>query len=147
MSAFPSGMGELTRRLLAFEAEHAPRSDGHVDEAVQVCDKLRGPLSKLAGVFGFTTLLSRALALAKREVPSLQAVKVRPDGSLEGWVKAGRDRDQDEGSMATGGEVLVARLLGLLVTFIGEALTLRLVHEAWPDLSEDGAGWRMRVES
>ena len=145
MSTFTSEMGELTRRLLAFEAEHAPRSDGHVDEAVQVCDKLRGPLSKLAGVFGFTSLLSRALALAKREVPSLQAVKVRPDGSLEGWVKAGRD--QDEGAMATGGEVLVARLLGLLVTFIGEALTLRLVHEAWPDLSEDGAGWRMRVES
>jgi hypothetical protein len=27
----------------------------------------------------------------------------------------------------------VAQLLGLLVTFIGEPLTLRLVRDAWPD--------------
>ena len=28
---------------------------------------------------------------------------------------------------------IIAHLLGLLVTFIGEPLTLRLVGEAWPD--------------
>jgi hypothetical protein len=33
------------------------------------------------------------------------------------------------------GEVLVAELLGLLVTFIGEGLTLSLVREAWPGVS------------
>jgi len=32
-----------------------------------------------------------------------------------------------------GGAVLVTQLLGLLVTFIGQALTLRLVRELWPD--------------
>ena len=39
-----------------------------------------------------------------------------------------------------GGEAAVAitaHLLGLLVTFIGEPLTLRLVREAWPDASLD----------
>ena len=30
--------------------------------------------------------------------------------------------------------VLVAQLLGLLVAFIGETLTLRLVREVWPKL-------------
>ena len=34
-----------------------------------------------------------------------------------------------------GAEVLVAELLGLLVTLIGETLTLSLVREAWPDAS------------
>lgn len=145
MSMTSLDMGELAFRLLSFEAEHALRSHGHVDEAVQVCAKLGAPLSKLAGVFGFASLLSRALALAKREVPSLLAVHVRPDGSLEGWVEPGRDGGA--GAMTTGGEVLVARLLGLLVTFIGKPLTLRLVCEVWPDLSEDGAGRRMGVES
>ena len=32
-----------------------------------------------------------------------------------------------------GGAAVVAHLLGLLVTFIGEPLTLRLVADAWPD--------------
>jgi hypothetical protein len=36
---------------------------------------------------------------------------------------------------AEGRTVLLAQLLGLLVAFIGEGLTVRLVHEAWPDLS------------
>jgi hypothetical protein len=31
--------------------------------------------------------------------------------------------------------VLVAQLLRLLVAFIGETLTLRLVRESWPKLS------------
>ena len=145
MSTTSPEMRELARRLLAFEVEHAARSDDPCDATVQVCEKLRVPLSRLAGVIGFTSLLSRALALAKGDVPSLLAVRVRPDGSLEGWAEAGRDGEA--GSMATGGEVLVARLLGLLVTFIGEPLTLRLVHEVWPDLSEDGSGRRTGVGS
>jgi hypothetical protein len=36
-----------------------------------------------------------------------------------------------------GSEVLLAHLIGLLVAFIGEILTLRLIHELWPDLSEN----------
>ena len=32
----------------------------------------------------------------------------------------------------------MAQLLGLLVTFIGEPLTLRLVRDAWPNASVAG---------
>lgn len=32
---------------------------------------------------------------------------------------------------------MLAELLGLLVSFIGESLTLTLVREAWPDASMD----------
>jgi hypothetical protein len=31
-----------------------------------------------------------------------------------------------------GGTLLVARLIGLLFSFIGETLSLRLVHDVWP---------------
>ena len=34
--------------------------------------------------------------------------------------------------------MIVAQLLGLLVTFIGEPLTLRLVRDAWPNASVAG---------
>jgi hypothetical protein len=36
--------------------------------------------------------------------------------------------------MADGGIVLVAQLLGLLVAFVGERLTLKIVREVWPNL-------------
>jgi hypothetical protein len=32
---------------------------------------------------------------------------------------------------------VLAELLGLLVSFIGESLTLTLVREAWPNVSTD----------
>jgi hypothetical protein len=36
-----------------------------------------------------------------------------------------------------GGAVVVAHLLGLLATFIGEPLVRRLVRDAWPDAPGD----------
>jgi hypothetical protein len=93
-------------------------------------------LSKLVGDAGFASLLSRALTLAKAEVPSLGVVEVRADGSLEGLAEAGRN--QGSVPSGSGGEVLVAHLLGLLVTFIGPSLTLRLVHDAWADAPLEG---------
>ena len=75
--------------------------------------------------------------MAKAEVPSLAAVQVRADGLLEGLDGAGHD--QDAGAGGEGGVVVVAQLLGLLVTFIGEPLTLRLVRDAWPEASVTGA--------
>ena len=51
------------------------------------------------------------------------------DGSLAG-LSPDDGLDQDE--RADGEVVLVAHILGLLVTFIGEALMLRMVNDAWP---------------
>ncbi len=124
--------------MIALEAarDEPPATGGR--EAVRVCEKLRLPLARLAGVEGFRSLMSRALALAKAEVSSLAAVQVRADGSLEGLDGAGPDRDAGAGGK--GGAVVVAQLLGLLVTFIGEPLTLRLVRDAWPDAPVPATG-------
>jgi hypothetical protein len=119
----------LARRLIAFEATRNP-SDGAVGAASRACETLRGPLAKFVGLAGFRSLLSRALAIAKAEIPSLVSVQVRPDGSLEGLEEV------DQNQAADTGVVILAQLLGLLVTFIGEPLTLRLVHDAWPDANE-----------
>jgi hypothetical protein len=97
---------------------------------------LRVSLARLAGVAGFHSLMSRAVALAKAEVPTLAGAEVRADGSLEGLD--GPRHDRDAGAGGEGGVVVVAQLLGLLVTFIGEPLTLRLVRDAWPEASATG---------
>src|ERR1700674_4717090 len=110
MSTASPGTRDLARRLVALEAarDEPPVAGG--SEAVRVCEKLRLPLQKLAGVAGFISLLSRALAMAKAELPSLEGVQVRPDGLLEGFDGTGRTQD------AGAGVVVVAQLLGLLET-------------------------------
>ena len=92
----------------------------------RVCDKLRRPLTTLTGAAGFRSLLARALALAKQESPVLGAWEIRSDGSLAGV----------NGEAAQSGSVLIAHLIGLMITFIVESLTLRLVHDAWLDLPD-----------
>ncbi len=140
MSTASPEVQELARRLLAFEAAHDNSPDARVDVAVRVIEELRLRLIKLAGVDGFRSLLSRALTLAKAEVPSLNMVQVRADGSLEGFDSI--EQSQEAGAAGHAGTVLVSHLLELLMTFVGEPLTLRLVRDKWPDASMDGADLR-----
>ena len=120
-------MRDLARKLLAASQTAA---DPHVHEAAVVIDKLRIILTKFAGAEGFASLLRRALLLASADVPALQSVKIGADGRLDGFEQIV--------TCAEGGEAAVAitsHLLDLLVTFIGEPLTLTLVRAAWPDIS------------
>ena len=95
---------------------------------LRVSAKLRRRLSTLAGPAGFRALLARALTLAKAEVPAINGIRVKPNGSLDGFCEI-KDLVQAE---AFGIEIL-AQLLGLLSTFIGQHLTLNLLVDEWPD--------------
>ena len=129
-----SSMRDLARRLVAVEAASQSANCAHVPEAVRVCEKLQISLTRLAGSDGFTALLRRALALARADVPALQTVKLKPDGSLAGCERLALDATNGGPEAAV---MILAHLLGLLKTFIGEPFTLRLVREAWPDTSLD----------
>ena len=131
MTVMPSAsMQGLAQRLLAVEAARQNASGS--DVGVRVCEKLQITVTRFAGSAGFVSLLRRALALARAEAPSLQNLKVKPDGALEGCealaVEAANGKH--EGVVA-----IIAHLLGLLETFVGEPFTLRLVRDAWPDAS------------
>ncbi|MGD0130279.1 MAG: hypothetical protein ABSF46_33605 [Terriglobia bacterium] len=125
----------LAERLLAYEAAAGKNSEPTESAAFRVCEKLRQPLCSLAGVAGFRSLLSRALALARAEGPGLSAVQVGADGSLKGLDELGPERDKDMSN--EGGALLVAQLLGLLLLFIGEGITLRMVQDVWPESAFD----------
>ena len=131
----PSGLSrDLARRLLAVEAASKSAPNAHVHEAVRVCEKLRISLTRFAGSDGFASLLRRALTLARADEPLVETIKVKPDGSLEGLEALAADTTNGGPEAAV---AITAHLLGLLVTFIGEPLTLRLVRDAWPDGSLD----------
>jgi hypothetical protein len=126
----------LAQRLLAYEAVAGENSEPAESAAFRVCAKLRQPLITFAGMAGFRSLLSRALTLARAEVPSLSAVQVAADGSVEGLGELESQTDKEQAR--DGGAILIAQLIGLLLTFIGEALTLRLIQDVWPEAVFDG---------
>ena len=131
---------DLAQRLLACETAAGKTSEPSELAAFRVCARLRQPLITLAGVAGFRSLLSRALTLARAEAPSLGAVQIAADGSLQGLEDLRPQVDAVETGEA--GIILITQLLGLLVRVVGEATTLQLVtSEILPDfkfLSKSG---------
>ncbi len=123
-------MRTLATHLISDEAKASPSSASAEATKVAVVEKLRPHLSTLMGRSGFRALLSRALALAVPEAPWLAGVQVNGDGFLEGQVSDELKPDAEQ--IFAGHVALVAQLLGLLVSFIGEILTIRLVCETWP---------------
>lgn len=126
----------LAQRLLTYEAVAGEDSEPAESAVFRVCAKLRRPLITLTGVAGFRSLLSRALTLARAEAPSLKAVEIGVDGSLKGLDELALQTDKEK--TRDGGAILIAQLVGLLLTFIGEGLTLRLVQDVWPEATLDG---------
>ena len=126
---------DLARRLLALELNQTEHLHQEVQAALRVFEKLRSYLSTVVGTAGFQALLARAVVLATAEVSWLAAVRVQADATLEGFSEAARP--QLPKAVALGTTALIAQLLGLLVTFIGEALTLRLVQDLWPGAHEE----------
>ena len=121
----PQQTRDLAQRLIAYESAASNTSEPMKFAAFRVCETLRQPVCALTGVDGFRSLLSRALALARAEAPSLSAVQVAADGSLQGLDELEPQIDKDQAR--EGGAILIAQLIGLLLFFIGEGLTLRLV--------------------
>jgi hypothetical protein len=121
---------EFTLRLLACESALAKPANAKDSVAFRVCEKLRVELSKTTGVGGFSALVSRALALAGAEAPWLRELQINSDGSLRGLHEL--EAKLDSRLVAEGQVVLLSQLLGLLVTFIGPALTLQLLQDIWP---------------
>jgi hypothetical protein len=130
-------MRDLAQRLLAYEA-FAGKSAAPTESAtLRVYEKLRQCLGEVAGVAGFQSLASRALALARSEAPSLCAVRVSAEGALQGLGEIEHQFDIDkvragEFPAGEGGIILITHLLGLLLLFLGGSLTLSLLRITWP---------------
>jgi hypothetical protein len=135
------GTRELARRLLIYESEVGKSSEPGTSPTLRVYEKLRQSLSAFAGVAGFKSLASRALALAKSDDPTFSEARVAEDGTIQGLGEIEHQFDFDKG---TGGEppsnagiIIIARLLGLLHIFLGEVLTASLLRVTWPGAALD----------
>jgi hypothetical protein len=131
MNPSESPMRDLAIRLLC----EAGRLGEERPAAVQVLERIDTVLWRVAGQVGSRTLIQRALAMARSEAPTLTSLLIPASGPLTGpgWqldTNSSFDAQNDQ-------VVLVAQVLELLRTFIGERLTLQLVKEAWPELDQN----------
>jgi hypothetical protein len=124
----------LAQRLLAHEAKKSP-SPGKLAEALEVCcQRLHKRLDPLVGAGGFRALLERALFLAKKEHPWLEGVEIQayPGCELKALNEAMTGRQSTEIRETL--TIILANVIWLLVTFIGEDIVYGLIEEAWPGM-------------
>jgi hypothetical protein len=140
----PQEIRDLARCLLAYEVAAGKTSEPVESSLLRVYEKLRQSLGAFAGVDGFQSLAFRALAQAKSEAPGLWAVQLEADGSIQGLGELKPQLEELESQLGSSkvqaseeGVILIARLLGLLHIFLGEALTLSLLRNAWPGATFD----------
>ena len=128
----PPEMRDLAHRLLTYEAIAEKTSEPVGSATLRCYEKLRQSLGTFAGAAGFQSLAFRALTQAKSEAPGLWAVQVAADGSLQGLGEFEPQLGSGKNQVSEGGVILIARLLGLLLIFLGQTLTLSLLRNSWP---------------
>ena len=139
-----TALGDAALRRLALKtlAHHAGPAAGAEDLAAaarRAYDDLARASAPLIGQVGVDALTGRALYLAQREYPWL--VHTREPDQLEGpfaQVVFSLER-QDPAVAAEAAGAVLTTFTGLLVTFIGEPLTARLLRKAWPAAFSDAS--------
>jgi len=125
----PQKTRDLARSLVTSEADVSSAGLHTKPATARVYEKLRRQLSAPVGVDGFQVLAFRALALAKSQSPRLSAVHVVASGELRGLGEVKSQDGTSVGEDNEAGVILIAQLLGLFLTFLGEATTLRLIED------------------
>ena len=134
-----AALQQLALRVLAQHAGSAPGTEALVAAVRRAYDDLARVSAPLIGQVGVDALTGRTLYLAQRKYPWLIHTR-EPDqwkGPFAQIVFCLERQDPAVATEAAG--AVFATLTGLLVTFIGEPLTARLLRKAWPDAFADAS--------
>jgi hypothetical protein len=124
---------QVFRRMLTQEAGAGADASAVAAAARRLCEHFARRLSPLVGDVGVAAIYARSLHLAKRQFPE-RASGNPPDGDDGPFTRAQRFLEHQESTVAAEAAVMLLTTVGeLLASFIGEALTTRLLQETWPD--------------
>jgi hypothetical protein len=128
---------QLARRVLAQRGGGANGVESLASAATGAYDDLVRVSAPVIGLVGVDALTGRAVHLVQREFPWLvtSPTPKRLGGSFADVIASLQKQDLAVATDATA--AVFATFAGLLVTFIGESLTARLLDEAWPEASPD----------
>ena len=130
---------QLALKVLAQHAGSAAGAEALAAAAQRAYDDLARVSAPLIGQVGVDALTGRTLYLAQRKYPWLVHTR-EPEqwkGPFDQIVFCLERQDPAVATEAAG--AVFATLTGLLVSFIGEPLTMRLLRQAWPDAFADAS--------
>ena len=130
---------QLALKALSQRAGSAAGAGALAAAAQRAYDDLALVSVPLIGQVGVDALTGRTLYLAQRKYPWLIHTR-EPDewkGPFAQIVFCLEQQDPAVANEAAG--AVLTTLTGLLVTFIGEPLTTRLLRKAWPDAFSDAS--------
>jgi hypothetical protein len=132
----PAGQAALRQLAVRVLTRHSGTGEGAETLATAArlaYDELSGVSTPLIGQVGVDALTARALHLAQREYPWLGDPAEESPHTNEPFARVIVNLGRQHPAIATEGTAAVfATLAGLLITFIGEPLTMALLRKAWP---------------
>jgi len=130
----------LARRLLEHEVAGRLEPAALAEATERACVRLHERLVPLIGPDGFRIMLANAVEITRSEHSFLQAIDTRAElnGCFTHLAEAVKGRRTEEALTAMAG--LLGEFIGLFGSFVGEALTLRLVRQTWPEIAWEGTG-------
>jgi hypothetical protein len=127
---------DLARHVLKQASGDDQSAERLVMATEDLFDRLFRRLGRIIGPEGFASLVSRALRLTARQFTFLANVTGEADAdgfALRGLNTSVVGRDSAEVRLCL--VTLLATLIGLLITLVGEDLGLRLLGQAWPEFA------------
>jgi hypothetical protein len=124
----PAIIRNWASKLIASEVATDAISAQTEGATLRVYERLRRQLSEPVGIDAFQALASRALSLTKSQFPRLGALSLTTDGSLGGLPNV--EAPSKTGDDAEAGTVLIAQMLRLFLSLLGETATVRLIEDA-----------------
>jgi len=130
---------ELARRLFRQHAGQHREPLALALAAEHASERLRRRLAPLIGRTGYTALFRRALRLAQGEFPVLGSLTADEGtgpvltGAREFAAAYAQDPDMVEAALVA----ILAQLIALLDTFIGAAITRRVIGEDWSERDDE----------
>src|SRR5687768_6884970 len=111
----PTQVAKFARRILRSHAALTEES-GAAAVALPACDKLLASLRAIIGAGGCEALMWRSVAVAGAKVPWLRGLRIKVDGTLDGWAELAPK--PDPATIAEAEVILLADILGLLIAFV-----------------------------
>jgi hypothetical protein len=134
-----AALRQLALNVLAQHAGPAAGAEALATAAQRAYNDLTRVSAPLIGQVGVDALTGRALHLVQREYPWLVPTgEPEPADGPFAQVMFCLER-QDPAVVTEAAGAVFATFTGLLVTFIGEPLTIRLLRQAWPDVFSDAS--------
>jgi len=134
-----TGLRQLALKVMAQHEATGASAEALAATARRAYDDLARVAAPLIGQVGVDALTGRAVHLVRREYPWLAGTP-KPEQEKESFAHLLVCLEQQDPAVATeAARAVLTTFTGLLVTFIGEPLTVSILRQAWPEAFADAS--------